>query len=178
MSTNHLLTGPPRSGKTTAIRRTVDRLADSGVAVGGVFSPEIRADGERVGFELVDVDTGDRTTLAHVDRETGPAVGKYRVAVDAVETFVRRALPDARSEADVVVVDEIASMQLHSDAFVDELELTLEDDRPVLAAIQAESPFAYVETIKQRHDARLYRVTPETRETLPGRLAGHLRNSI
>lgn len=177
MSTNHLVTGPPRSGKTTVIRRTVDHLTDRGTDVGGFFSPEVRDDGDRVGFELSDVDTGERKTLAHVDREDGPEVGKYRVAVDAIDDFVQRTLPDARSEADVIVVDEIASMQLHSDGFVDEIQLTLDDDRPLLAAIQADSPFEFVEGIKQRRDVRLYRVTPETRETLPERLARRLENS-
>jgi nucleoside-triphosphatase len=178
MSTNHLVTGPPRSGKTTVIQRTVDRLESHGIRVGGLYSPEISDNGERVGFELVDVDTGERSTLAHVDREEGPAVGTYRVAVESVDEFTRRILPEARAEADLVVVDEIASMQLHSDSFVDELELTLDSDRPVLAAIQTDSPFEFVERIRQRRDGQLYRVTPETRETLPEQLARRLRNSI
>jgi nucleoside-triphosphatase len=113
-----------------------------------------------------------------VDREEGPAVGTYRVAVESVDEFTRRILPEARAEADLVVVDEIASMQLHSDSFVDELELTLDSDRPVLAAIQTDSPFEFVERIRQRRDGQLYRVTPETRETLPEQLARRLRNSI
>jgi nucleoside-triphosphatase len=39
---NHLLTGPPRSGKTTVIERTVTQLRDDGYDIDGLYSPEIR----------------------------------------------------------------------------------------------------------------------------------------
>lgn len=178
MVTNHLLTGPPKSGKTTTLRQTVARLEDAGVTVGGFYSPERRRNGERVGFDLVEVGAEERATLAAVDRERGPTVGKYRVAVDAVDKLAGRALPDARATADLIAIDEIATMQLHSDVFLDELELTLESDRPVLAAVQSDSSVEFVDRIKQRRDVRLYRVTPETRDELPERLATRFRNAL
>lgn len=178
MQSNHLVTGPPRSGKTTVVQRTIDRLDGDGTTVGGLYSPEIRDDGERVGFELVDVAGDERALLAHVDNGTGPAVGNYRVDVAAVDVLSERALGRARSEADLVVVDEIASMQLHSDVFVEELERVLDSDIPTLAAVQTESPFAFVEKLKERQDTRLYRVTPETREMLPERLATQLQSVV
>lgn len=176
MSTNYVLTGSPGSGKTTVVKQTVDRLTDSGMTVGGFYSPERRANGERVGFDLVDIATGERSMLASVEREQGPTVGEYGVAVDAVDDFAARSLPDARAAADLVVVDEIAPMQLHSDAFVEELQLTLDSDHPTLAAIQSESTFEFVERVKQRRDVRLYKVTSENRGRLPERLATRLRD--
>lgn len=177
MQTNHLVTGPPRSGKTTVIERTLDGLNALGVRSDGLYSPEVRVDGERVGFELVDIATDERATLAHVDREDGPAVGTYRVDVEAVDEFAGRIFARARERADLVVVDEVAPMQLHSNVFVSELEQTLDSDVPVLAAVQSRSN-EFVEGLKQRPDVRLYRVTPDTRETLPERLAVQLRNSL
>lgn len=118
MTRNYLVTGPPRSGKTTVLERTVTALPGSGLSVGGVVSPERRRDGQRVGFGIRDVATGETVTLASVDRETGPQVGKYRVAVAAVDDLCRRAIPRALDRADAVVIDEIAPMQAHSDGFV------------------------------------------------------------
>ncbi|SDJ31472.1 nucleoside-triphosphatase [Halovenus aranensis] len=178
MATNHLLTGPPKSGKTTALRRTLDRLEDAGVTVGGFYSPERRRDGQRVGFDLVEVATDERATLAAVDRERGPTVGEYSVAVETVDEFAGRTLPDARATADLVVIDEIAAMQLHSDVFLEELELTLDSDRPVLASVQSASSANFVDRITRRRDVRLYRVTPETRDRLPKRLATRFRNEL
>lgn len=56
--TNILITGRPGVGKTTAVERLVERARDRGKKVSGVFSPEIREDGERVGFRVVDISTG------------------------------------------------------------------------------------------------------------------------
>ena len=55
---NLLVTGPPRSGKTTVVTHTVERLERAGVDVCGLFSPEVREDDTRVGFDLVDVASG------------------------------------------------------------------------------------------------------------------------
>ncbi|GAB3676666.1 nucleoside-triphosphatase [Halopiger thermotolerans] len=174
--TNALVTGPPRSGKTTALERTVSRLRDRGLAVGGLVSPEIResdADEEasrRVGFEIAALSTDRRATMAHVDRETGPHVGKYRVDVAAVGRVAGAALERARGEADCIVIDEIAPMQLESERFVVETRRALESSVPVLAAVKADATNGFLGEVKSRPDVATYEVDPSTRDELPGRL--------
>src|SRR2546422_404949 len=64
-----LLTGPPGSGKTTALRRAADRLRDR--RLGGFYTEEIRRRGERRGFRAVTFD-GQTWDLARVDRPGPP----------------------------------------------------------------------------------------------------------
>ncbi|MBU4398537.1 MAG: nucleoside-triphosphatase, partial [Planctomycetes bacterium] len=45
---NLLLTGPPGCGKTTVVRRVIERLCDHRLA--GFYTKEIRQQGSRVGF--------------------------------------------------------------------------------------------------------------------------------
>jgi nucleoside-triphosphatase len=168
---NLLVTGPPRSGKTTAIERAVDRLAERGYEAGGLLAPELREGGDRVGFALRDVLTGDERVLAHVDRESGPTVGTYRVDVAAVDDLAGAALRRAASDADYVVVDEVAPMQLYSDAFVAGVELALDDDQPLVAAAAASGESGFVGTVKARDDAELLTVTEANRDDLPAELA-------
>lgn len=167
MPHNLLLTGPPRSGKTTVTERVVDRLRERGYDIGGVFSPERRTDGQRVGFAITDAMTGESATLAAVDRETGPAIGKYRVDVEGLESIVRTAMPAARRSADVIVVDEIAPMEVVSEAFVSEVRAALDSETPTLAAVHGASDRGFIGSVKSRSDAELVTVTPENRETLP-----------
>ena len=186
---NLLVTGPPRSGKTTVVERTVDRLTDAGVDVGGLFSPEVREGGERIGFDLVDATSPRqhseassregtrRVPLARVDRASGPSVGKYRVDVDAVDRFVRQVLVRADAH-DVVVIDEIAPMQVTSDAFVRETERLLDATQPVLAAVKQGSTSGFVGREKERPDAELFEVTPDTRDELPERVAARLQRAV
>ncbi|GAH12043.1 unnamed protein product, partial [marine sediment metagenome] len=72
-----LVTGPPGIGKTSILRRTVKELKNRKYAVGGMICREVREAGVRVGFEIMDLSTGTRGWLAHVNQPTGPRIGKY-----------------------------------------------------------------------------------------------------
>src|SRR5256885_16872800 len=68
-----LITGPPGSGKTTALRRAAERLR--GWRLGGFYTEEIRRRGERRGFRAGTFD-GDAWELARVDRPGPPRGGR------------------------------------------------------------------------------------------------------
>lgn len=171
---NFLLTGPPRSGKTTVIRRVTDRLESQSYRVGGVYCPELRSEGDRVGFEITDVMTSDARVMAHVDREEGPQIGKYRVNVAAVDAVCSVAFPRAFEEADLLVVDEIAPMELYSKAFVRAVRRGLDGDIPVVAAVKYGSTEGFIGEVKNHDGTELFEVTEDTRDDLPARLAGRL----
>jgi len=71
-----VLTGKPGVGKTTVLSRTVSALRGRGFTVGGMFSCEVRDGTSRVGFEVVNVATGQAGELAHMYQGEGPRVGK------------------------------------------------------------------------------------------------------
>jgi nucleoside-triphosphatase len=171
---NLLVTGPPRSGKTTVVQRVSQELESRGYRAGGVYCPEIRSDGERVGFEIVDAAGGESQILAHVDRADGPSVGKYRVDVDGVDALCAMAFERAFEAADFVVVDEIAPMELYSETFVRQVRRALDSDLPVVAAVQYASREGFVGEVTDRDDTRLFEVTGETRDELPGELVRRL----
>ena len=175
---NLLLSGRPRSGKTTIVQRVVEVLSADGFTMGGVFCPEIRRNGERVGFEIVDVMSGERATLAHVNRETGPTVGKYRVDVPSVDGMSRQALTAALEAADVIVIDEIAPMEVQSEAFVRHARRALDSEHPVLAVIQQGSTRGFIGEVTARPDVKLLEVSPENRDRLPGSIADRVRGLI
>jgi nucleoside-triphosphatase len=79
---NVLLTGPPGCGKTTALRRLIERLADLRLA--GFYTQEVRERGQRVGFEAVSL-SGRRALLAHVRSRSPHRVGRYGVEPERLE---------------------------------------------------------------------------------------------
>ncbi len=62
-----LLTGIPGVGKTTVLAKTVDLLKQRGYKIGGMVSREVREKGKRVGFEVIDLTSGRRGWLAHLN---------------------------------------------------------------------------------------------------------------
>ncbi|MEM3012095.1 MAG: nucleoside-triphosphatase, partial [Candidatus Hadarchaeales archaeon] len=129
---NFLLTGRPGSGKSTVIGRTVSLLRGEGVRVGGIFCPELREGGERVGFEIRDLLTGEVGVLARVGLE-GPGVGKYGVNLEALERIGGGGIRRALEEAEVVVVDEIGPMEVLSKGFREAVLQALSSPLPLLA---------------------------------------------
>jgi nucleoside-triphosphatase len=61
-------------------------LETQGFQVGGILSQEVREEGNRVGFEIIDLGSQKSAWLAHVKQKTGPTVGKYRVNTTGLET--------------------------------------------------------------------------------------------
>jgi len=104
----------PAKGKTTAVARLVEPLRADRFAVTGFLTRELRDRGERVGFSLETLD-GRRGMLARVALRGGWRVARYG-ARDDLERLV---IPALRAHADVVVVDELGTMELTSAAFRD-----------------------------------------------------------
>ncbi len=129
---NIFITGPPRSGKSTLIGEMID---ENDLEVEGLRTPDIRQDGKRRGFKLLDIKSGEEGILAHVDIEKGPRVGKYRVNMDDLEEFTRSTLTEISDGCDVVVIDEIGTMELYSTEFEEAVKSLLKSDLPVLSVL-------------------------------------------
>lgn len=179
MPANRLLTGPPGSGKSTVLEQTAAALEDEGMSVGGIVSPELRTLGHRVGFEIEDLATGETAMLAHVDRDEGPSVGKYRVDVAAVDRISEQALGEAaREQVDVMLVDEIAPMETFSDVFVEATRACLDAELPVIGTIHRRGREGFIGEVKQRSDVELIEVSEANRDELPRALTEQLLGAV
>ena len=173
-ASNHFLVGRPGVGKTTLLLKVAQRL--NAVRVGGFFTREIREAGRRVGFR-VETFSGLSGTLAHVSRQQGPQVGKYRVDVGAFERIGVAGLENAVREAEVILMDEIGKMELCSGRFQKAVLSALDSEKPVLAAVMAHfDPF--VDALKARPDVRVVEVTTDNREHLAEELSARLVSEI
>jgi nucleoside-triphosphatase len=171
-----VLEGPPKVGKTTVVERLVALLRDAGESVGGFITREVRgADGRRVGFKVRDL-TGAEAWLAHQDFDTAIRVGRFGVDVASFEQVGVAALRKTRDRASVVIIDEVARMELASDAFVQALDEILRNPQTVVATVHVyEHPVT--NALKQRTDINLIAVTESNRDNLPVQLFRRLRDS-
>jgi len=138
-----LLTGMPGSGKSTVVRRCVERLRARGLTVGGISTPEVRRGGRRVAFEVVDLATGRRGLMASVGIRSPHRVGRYGVDVEGFEAVALPALRYAEESCDVVCIDEIGRMELYSKAFEEVVKRILEGVKPVIAVVHRRYVEAY-----------------------------------
>ena len=160
------ITGRPGIGKTSVLLRAVDVLKTRGYKVSGMVSREVRKGGVRVGFEIVDFETGRRGWLAHVNQPTGPQVSKYRVNLNDLNIIGASSILNAVANADVVVVDEIGPMELFSPAFKEAVAQAIRSEKPVLGTVHHRARDPLITAIRAREDAEVFEVTYENRGSL------------
>jgi nucleoside-triphosphatase len=163
----YFLTGRPGVGKTTVLVRAIENLRGEGLKIGGFISREVREVGSRVGFKLIDLESGREGWLAHVRQPSGPRVGKYRVCMRDLEMVGVDAVRRALRGADVVVIDEVGPMELHSRLFREAVLAALNSDRIILGTIHYRVRGPFIDGIRRRGDTEIIEVTPRNREELP-----------
>ncbi|MFH1222202.1 MAG: NTPase [Candidatus Micrarchaeota archaeon] len=154
MPRNFFITGLPKAGKTTVLRKVVEELKKRGVKVGGFITPDQSEHGTRQGFWVQDLRTGQVAELAST-KGGGPRVGRYEVKVGSFESI---AIPAMNAKADVIIIDEIGRMEMKSRKFVDLLDKVLESKTPVIASINEEFVATY------GFSGEIFLVTPTNRE--------------
>jgi nucleoside-triphosphatase len=162
-----LLTGAPGVGKTTVLVKTVAALKAKGITVGGMISQEAREGSTRVGFEIVDLTNGKRGWLAHVNQQTGPQVGKYRVNLKDLEEIGTKAITEATEKVDVIAIDEIGPIELYLQKFKQAVKQALESKKLVLAVVHSKAQDPLITQAKEREDAEIFSVTISNRDSLP-----------
>jgi nucleoside-triphosphatase THEP1 len=162
---NILITGPPRSGKSTLIEKLVNRTSRP---VTGFFTREIREKGRRVGFSVITLD-GKEGILAHENTKSPLKVGKYGVRIqDLDQIAVPAMIPSSPDE--IVIIDEIGKMECLSTLFRETLIRTLDSDSPVIGSIALRGgPF--IEEIKKRNDVTVIAISEKNRDTLADELS-------
>lgn len=154
-----LLTGQPRSGKTTLMAKLIGRVANKQ----GFVTEEIREDGERVGFKLVSAD-GREAVLAHINIQSDYQVSRYFVDVKALDEFIEP-LFDFEDDQ-LLYIDEIGQMELFSDKFKELVDKYLSASNKFLGTITSVYSDEFVDGVKNRNDIELIEVTPDNRDAL------------
>jgi len=165
-----LISGRPGSGKTTLV---AEAAAAVGGRAGGFYTREVRAAGQRVGFEVVTLD-GRQGRLAHVEVKGPYRVGKYGVDLEAFEAIGVDALERAVREKELIVIDELGKMELFSARFRRAVEAAIKSGKPVLATVML-TPHPWVDGLKAHPDARLILLTPENRAQTRAEIGAWLR---
>ena len=172
------ITGPPGIGKTTVIKRVMAILEEAGFRAGGIYCPEIRSGGRRLGFEVIDILKGNRGILSHVLQRSGPRIGKYRVNLDDLSRIGVHVLNIAMTEADYIVIDEVGPMELQGRDFQLAVLQALESDKPVLGILHWKIRHPIIKRIKAMKGVNIYEVTRENRDSVHKVLINEIQRTL
>jgi nucleoside-triphosphatase len=150
-----LLTGLPRSGKTTAVMKIINNINCPKVA--GFYTQEIRRGGARTGFSWRRLD-GTAGTLAHIDIKGPFRVGKYGVDVAGFEISVVPVLDAEGSDTELFVIDEIGKMECFSEKFVIAIRRLFKSNKSILATVALKGS-GLISEVKNYPGTKLFNLT-------------------
>ncbi len=157
--------------------KVAEELKRRGFKIGGMATREVRERGVRVGFEIIDLATGEKGILAWVGGGSGPRVGKYLVNLRDLDGVGVKAVRRALSEADVVFVDEVGPMELYSEEFRSAVREAAGSGKPLIATVHYRARDRLISELKTAA-SRLFEVNTATREEVYRRLLGEVSASL
>ena len=169
-----LITGDPGIGKTTVILRLVNIIKAQGYTVGGVLSKEIIKNGERIGFDLIDISSNRKGILASIDIKVGPRIGKYRVNLIDLKEIGTKALLNSLDYCDITVCDEIGPMELFSPEFRRAIIRMINNGKIAIAIIHKLMRDPLIVELKKSPSIKLLEVTKDNRDNLPNLLSQNI----
>ncbi len=172
------ITGLPSSGKTATVLKIVESLKKEKYIVGGFVTPEIIEGGKRTGFKIIDLMTKEEGTLAHVKTKSRTKIGAYGVDKETLESLGVNAVKAGMEGADIVIIDEMAKMEMSSDLFCDTVRALLETDLPIIMTIHRKSRHPILQEIRRRTDIRMMEVTPINKALMPYKIEKILKGRV
>ena len=160
---NLVLSGSPGVGKTTLLR---ELLLPYRSRAGGFLTEELLEGRQRMGFLLKTLD-GRQGVLASKALASPQRLNKYGVDMRVLEDLGVESLRRAARESDLVVIDEIGSMEILSGDFRAAVLECFAGEKPVLATIR-HSAQPFTDAVKKMEDTALVVLSrptyPEVRE--------------
>jgi len=129
-----ILTGEKGVGKSSIVRAALARVK---CKIGGFFTVPVETSAQRVGYELLDLQTGEKRIFARrVPGSHAPRGGPFVVDQEVFNSFGTQVIERARQSADIVVMDEIGCMEQGALVFQEAIRGCLRSGIPVLCVVQ------------------------------------------
>ncbi|RTZ60110.1 MAG: nucleoside triphosphatase [Gammaproteobacteria bacterium] len=171
MGTKVLITGEPGVGKTTVIKKLVQKLGNRAI---GFWTEEVRdkKTNKRVGFRIITTE-GKSKRFASKTFTSKKLVGSYGVNVKYFEELalpiLQKAIDQARRDRrKVIVIDEIGKMELFSRPFRELVrEIFYDDALNVVATIPIRDVHKLVAQIRRLPGVVHIHLTKDNRDFMP-----------
>ena len=119
---------------------------------GGILSPRLMETGRTIGYDVVDLATGNRRSFVRTE-PPGKRVGKYFLNRAALE-FANRTISRAIGEFSPVFVDEVGRLELKNDGLAPSVKKLLSSNTQAVLLVRDE----FLPEVRDFFDIREYDV--------------------
>jgi nucleoside-triphosphatase THEP1 len=118
-----IVTGDRTSGKTSLLAALTEEFRQRQRSVGGILSPVVQMDSIRTGYDVINIQTGERVPLCRNEPDgIGVKIGEWIFRNDGIQ-FGRTALdPPSLIACDLVIIDEVGPLELENKVWATSLD--------------------------------------------------------
>ena len=125
----------------------------------GIITCEIRNNGQREGYEIKTL-KGEKSVLASVKILSDISFNKYAVNKIALEDLALNAIKNAIEKEKIILIDEVGSITLLSDKFIEQVRIALSSPRPVLLIVRSGAK-TFLNTLSSMGGTKIYNMTKD-----------------
>lgn len=130
-----VVTGDKGQGKTSLVKKLVDKLKKRNLSPAGILAPGIVKDGKRVGYRVQDIRSGRESLLC--ERLEGTNQLPYLFHPNGIRHGEEALKPEHAAKADLLIVDEVGPFELQGKGWDKTLQKLLPVwDGPILLVVR------------------------------------------
>ena len=143
-----IVTGGRGEGKTTFTKKLIDLLKENKINVTGILAERIMEGGETTGYDIVNIETGDRECFLSLDEKAGNEwIGKYTACPKGISYGKSVLHSQVNGRNKTVVIDEIGRLELRGGGWSENLDdLVNKSGNHLLLVVRDE----FIEQVKER----------------------------
>ncbi len=180
------ITGLPNVGKTATLAAICRKLERDDFVVGGMITRAYRPPpgDERVGFYVENWETGEKEVFSSKEFDskfkTETDDGVYHVDIDPLDRIGVKAILDSieDEEVDIIIIDEVGKMEMHSEAFNAAVKKALDCPKPIIMTLHKKSRNPLLQDLRRRDDVRILEVTAVNKNLLPYKIEKLLKDHL
>jgi nucleoside-triphosphatase THEP1 len=133
-----IVTGDRASGKTTLLAALAEEFRQRQRSVGGILSPVVRKDSMRIGYDVMNIRTGERVPLCRNEPDgVGVTIGEWIFRDDGIRFGCAALDPFSLIACDLVIVDEVGPLELENKVWATSLDrLAGSSPCPIILAVR------------------------------------------
>jgi nucleoside-triphosphatase THEP1 len=108
-----IVTGSIRGGKTTFVKRLIEFLKSYNIKVGGILSERVMDGSATIGYDLLNIETGEKTDFLRQNGECGDGtIGRFTICLKGLEEGKKILNSWVQHQNNLVIIDEVGLLEI------------------------------------------------------------------
>jgi len=108
-----IITGSLREGKTTFAKNLIKFFRENNFSTGGIISERVMTDSLTTGYDLVNIETGERKAFLRQNEQYGPEkIGRFTICPEGLAMGKTVLNSPISLENKVIIIDEVGMLEL------------------------------------------------------------------